>query len=56
MTDKTAILMMMANKVITEQNCVLEVMMGEDTVVAHLRPLDAWEEDEEGWEDMEDYD
>lgn len=43
-------LKIMADTVAEYQNCMLEVVMGEDTAVAHIIPLYA-EEDEDDEED-----
>ena len=41
------ILRMMAEVVAEYQNCVMEVMMGDGTAIAHLIPLDQWEDEED---------
>ena len=53
MMDRIEVLMMMANKVVTEQNCVMEVIMNEDLFVAHLVPLEEYLDDDE-WEEIDD--
>lgn len=45
-------LKMMSETVAEYQNCVLEVVMGESTAMAHLVPLEEWRE--EMGEDYED--
>ena len=50
--DSTEALMIMARTVSEKQDCVLEVLMGEAGMIAHLIPINAWEGDyEEGDED-----
>lgn len=51
--DRIEILMMMANKVVTEQNCVMEVTMGENSYLARLIPLEEQSDDEDEWEDVD---
>ena len=46
MNRDTQYLLMMVSAVTQHQNCVLEVIMGESGIVAHLIPLDQW-----GYED-----
>lgn len=53
MMDRIEILMMMANKVVTEQNCVMEVTMGENSYLARLIPLEEYSDDEDEWEDVD---
>ena len=52
--DAFAALQVMADKVARKQNCVLELLIGENGMLAHLIPLEAWESEEEDKE--EDYD
>lgn len=40
---------MMAQKVTEDQDCVLQLIIGETGMIAQLIPLDAWEEDD--WEE-----
>ena len=42
------LLKIMADTVAEYQSCVLEVIMGETTAIAHLIPLDRWREEIEG--------
>ena len=44
-------LKIMANQVTQEQNCVMELIIGENGMLAHLIPLDLWEADMEDDED-----
>ncbi len=44
-------LKILADTVAESQNCVLEVLIGETTAIAHLIPLDEWRA-----ENMEEYD
>lgn len=39
------LLKIMAETVAEYQSCVLEVIMGETTAIAHLIPLEAWQEE-----------
>ena len=49
------LLKIMAEVVAESQSCVLEVVMQDNTAMAHLYPLDEWRaEMEEGFEDDED--
>lgn len=49
------LLQIMSETVAEYQSCVLEVIMGETTAIAHLIPLEAWQaEMEEGYDDEED--
>ena len=36
-------LQMMARRVTEDQNCVMELIIGDNGMLAHLIPLDAWE-------------
>lgn len=47
-------LKIMADTVADFQNCVLEVMIGQQTAIAHLIPLDEWRAEMEGEEDETD--
>jgi hypothetical protein len=50
--DKSILaLQIMANKVQADGNCVLELIIGDNGMLAHLIPLDAWENDFEDDED-----
>lgn len=40
--DRSEILKQMADAVIETQNCVLEVILGETSAIAHLIPLEAY--------------
>lgn len=42
------LLKIMSETVAEYQTCVLEVIMGTDTAVAHLIPLEQWREEIEG--------
>ena len=44
-------LKIMANQVTQEQNCVMELIIGEEGMLAHLIPLDLWEAEMEDDED-----
>ena len=46
------LLKLMADTVAESQNCVLEVMIGENVAAAHLIPLEAYE-GEDYWDDEE---
>ena len=49
------LLKIMSETVAEYQSCVLEVIMGETTAIAHLIPLEAWQEEMgEDYEDEED--
>ena len=51
---KGEMLKILADTVAESQNCVLEVLMGESTAIAHLIPLEEWQaEYEEGYDDEE---
>jgi len=52
MTNRIEVLMLMADKVVTEQNCVMEVIMNDNTIVARLVPLELYQsEKDDEWED-----
>lgn len=44
--DQSELLRIMAETVATSGDCVLEVIMGENGLVAHLIPVDVWEAEE----------
>ncbi len=47
-------LKIMAETVAEYQNCILEVIMGETTAIAHLIPLDEWRAElEEGNDEID---
>ena len=48
------LLKIMSETVAEYQSCVLEVIMGETTAIAHLIPLEAWQEEMGDYEDEED--
>lgn len=54
MMTQGEMLKIMADTVADFQNCVLEVMIGQQTAIAHLIPLDEWRAEMEGEEDEED--
>lgn len=45
------LLKIMSETVAEYQSCVLEVIMGETTAIAHLIPLEAWEAEEGDYDD-----
>ena len=47
-------LQIMARRVTEDQNCVMELIIGENGLLAHLIPLEAWDNEMEGDEDDRD--
>lgn len=45
--EQSDLLRIMAETVANSGDCVLEVIMGENGLIAHLIPVDVWEEEEE---------
>lgn len=44
MNDKALLALRMMTKTVTEeQNCVLELLIGEEGILAHLIPFEIWE-------------